>query len=306
MNWFLIALLPPIFWSITNHIDKYLLTKFFNKGAVGSVMIFSASISILLLPIIAVIHPAVLQKFNPNYLLIAINGSFYLLATLPYFYALDKDDASLTVPLFQMIPVFSFILGYIFLEENLNINQIIGGIIILVASIFISLNISEIKRIHMKWDVFLLMVLSSILYSLNFIFFKYFVIETNFFIASFWEYVGFGLFGLFLLIFVKNYREGFISVLRINKTQVLAVNITNEIVNIIAKISFNYATVLAPVTLIWIVNGIQPFFVFLFGIILTVLFPKISKEDISKRTLVQRGLAIVAITIGVYLVNKSF
>jgi len=306
MNWFLIALLPPIFWSITNHIDKYLLTKFFNKGAVGSVMIFSASISILLLPIIAVIHPAVLQKFNPNYLLIAINGSFYLLATLPYFYALDKDDASLTVPLFQMIPVFSFILGYIFLEENLNINQIIGGIIILVASIFISLNISEIKRIHMKWDVFLLMVLSSILYSLNFIFFKYFVIETNFFIASFWEYVGFGLFGLFLLIFVKNYREGFISVLRINKTQVLAVNITNEIVNIIAKISFNYATVLAPVTLIWIVNGIQPFFVFLFGIILTVLFPKISKEDISKRTLVQRGLAIVAITVGVYLVNKSF
>jgi hypothetical protein len=84
------------------------------------------------------------------------------------------------------------------------------------------------------------------------------------------------------------------------------VNITNEIVNIVAKISFNYATVLAPVTLIWIVNGIQPFFVFLFGIILTVLFPRISKEDISKRTLVQRGLAIVAITIGVYLVNKSF
>ncbi len=306
MNWFLIALLPPIFWSITNHIDKYLLTKFFNKGAVGSVMIFSASISILLLPIIAVIHPAVLQKFNPNYLLIAINGSFYLLATLPYFYALDKDDASLTVPLFQMIPVFSFILGYIFLEENLNINQIIGGIIILVASIFISLNISEIKRIHMKWDVFLLMVLSSILYSLNFIFFKYFVIETNFFIASFWEYVGFGLFGLFLLIFVKNYREGFISVLRINKTQVLAVNITNEIVNIIAKISFNYATVLAPVALVWIINGLQPFFVFLFGIMLTAFFPRISKEDISRKTLAQRGLAILAITIGVYLVNKSF
>lgn len=306
MNWFLIALLPPIFWSITNHIDKYLLTKFFNKGAVGSVMIFSASISILLLPVIAIIHPAILQQFNLSYLLIAVNGSFYLLATLPYFYALDKDDASLTVPLFQMIPVFSFILGYTFLGETLSINQILGGIIILVSSIFISLNIADIKKIHMRWDVFLLMLLSSILYSLNFIFFKYFVVETNFFIASFWEYVGFGLFGLFLLIFIKSYREGFISVLKTNKTKVLGINITNEIVNIIAKISFNYATVLAPVALVWIINGLQPFFVFLFGIMLTAFFPRISKEDISRKTLAQRGLAILAITIGVYLVNKSF
>ena len=205
-----------------------------------------------------------------------------------------------------MIPVFSFILGYLFLGETLNINQIIGGIIILVSSVFISLNITEIKKIHMKWDVFLLMVFSSILYSLNFIFFKYFVVETNFFIASFWEYVGFGLFGIFLMVFIKSYREGFINVLKTNRTQVLAVNITNEIVNIIAKVSFNYATILAPVTLIWIVNGIQPFFVFLFGIILTILFPKISKEDISKRTLLQRGLAIVVITLGAYLVNESF
>jgi len=283
------ALLPPILWSVTNHIDKYLLTKFFNKGAVGSVMIFSASVSVLLLPVIAIIHPVVLQQFNLSYLLIVVNGSFYLLATLPYFYALDKDDASLTVPLFQMIPVFSFILGYIFLGEVLDINQILGGIIILVSSVFISLNLADIKKIHMKWDVFLLMVLSSLLYSLNFIFFKYFAVETDFFITSFWEYIGFGLFGLFLLIFIKSYRDGFISVL-----------------NIVAKISFNYASILAPVTLIWIINGLQPFFVFLFGIILTILFPRISKEDISRKTLAQRMFAILAITIGVYLVNRAF
>ncbi|AHB40667.1 TPA: EamA family transporter [candidate division WWE3 bacterium] len=306
MDWFLMALLPPILWSVTNHIDKYLLTKFFNKGAVGSVMIFSASVSVLLLPVIAIIHPVVLQQFNLSYLLIVVNGSFYLLATLPYFYALDKDDASLTVPLFQMIPVFSFILGYIFLGEVLDINQILGGIIILVSSVFISLNLADIKKIHMKWDVFLLMVLSSLLYSLNFIFFKYFAVETDFFITSFWEYIGFGLFGLFLLIFIKSYRDGFISVLKTNKTQVLGVNITNEIVNIVAKISFNYASILAPVTLIWIINGLQPFFVFLFGIILTILFPRISKEDISRKTLAQRMFAILAITIGVYLVNRAF
>lgn len=303
MNWFLIALLPPVLWSITNHIDKYLLTRFFKGGAVGAVMIFSASIAILLLPIIAIIHPAVLHQFNLSYLLITANGTLYLFATLPYFYALNKDDASLTVPLFQMIPVFSFILGYIFLGETLTLTQIIGGLIIIVSSIFISLKISEIRKLHMKWDVFFLMTLSSLLFTLNFIFFKFFALKTDFWTTSFWEYIGFGLFGIFLLVFIKSYREGFLRVIKVNKLQVLGINGTNEVINIIAKISFNYASILTPVTVVWIINGLQPFFVFVFGIILTVLFPKISKEDISKRTLIQRIIAIVAITFGVYLIN---
>jgi drug/metabolite transporter (DMT)-like permease len=305
MNWFLIALLPPIFWSLTNHIDKYLLTKYFKDGAIGAVMIFSSSIAILLLPIIILIQPTVLQNFQTNYLLIVLNGTLYLFATLPYFYALEKDDASLSVPLFQMIPVFSFIFGFVFLRETLYITQILGGIIIIISSIFISLNISDIKKMKMKWDVFGLMALSSLLYALNFIFFKHFALETDFWVTSFWEYVGFGLFGIFLLLFVKNYRQGFFNVLKQNRLKVVGINGLNEIINIIAKISFNFATILTPVTMVWIINGLQPLFVFVFGILLTVLFPKISKEDISRKTLIQRIIAIGVITVGVYLINKS-
>ena len=305
MNWFLTALLPPIFWSITNHIDKYLLSKYFKGGAIGSIIIFSAAISLPLLPIIVIIYPAVLQTFNTSYLLIALNGTFYLLATLPYIYALKKDDASLTVPLLQMIPIFSFILGYIFLKETLNITQIIGGLVILISSIFISLNISDIKKMRMKWDVFGLMVLSNLLFALNFLFFKHFAIETNFWITSFWEYIGFAFFGIFLLVFVKNYRNGFFNVLKTNKLQVLGINGLNEILNIVAKIAFNAASILTPVTLVWIINGLQPFFVFVFGILLTIFLPKISKEDISKKTLIQRIIAIAVIAIGTYMVNKA-
>ena len=94
-------------------------------------------------------------------------------------------------------------------------------------------------------------------------------------------------------------------VLKQNKLKVIGINGINEIFNIIAKIAFNYATILTPVTMIWIINGIQPVFVFIFGIILTLLFPKISKEDVSKKTLIQRIIAITVITIGVYLINKS-
>lgn len=156
----------------------------------------------------------------------------------------------------------------------------------------------------MKWDVFGLMALSSILFAMNFIFFKYFAVETNFWVTSFWEYLGFGLFGISLL-FIKNYRKGFFNVLKQNRLEVLSINGLNEVLNIVAKIAFNFATILTPVTMVWIINGLQPVFVFVFGIILTLLFPKISKEDISKKTLIQRILAIAVITVGVYLINRS-
>lgn len=304
MNWFLIALLPPLLWSITNHIDKYVLSKLFKDNSIGNAIIFSSGISLLVLPVIFFISPSVLKDFHYNYLLISINGFIYLLATLPYFYALKKDDASLTIPLFQMIPVFSFILEYLLFKETLNGYQIIGGLLIIISSIFISLDISQIKKLKMKWDIFILMTISSLLYAFNFLLFKYFAVETDFLTTCFWEYVGFLIFGICIFVFVRSYRNGFMKIIKNNKPSVFRLNGISEAINIIAKITFNYASTLIPVTLVWLVDGLQSVFVFIIGILLTIFLPKISKEDISKRTFFQRALAICIMMIGIYIINR--
>jgi drug/metabolite transporter (DMT)-like permease len=305
MNWFLIALLPPALWSITNHFDKYLLSKYFKGGGVGALMIFSSIIGLILLPFIIFFHPEVLGTFNPKYLLISLNGFFYLLATLPYFYALQKDEASVAVPLFQMVPVFSFFLSYLVLRETLNPAQIVGGVIIIIGAILISLDLSTHKKIKFKKEVFFLMALSSLLFAINFLFFKYFAIDVNFWVTSFWEYIGFAVFALLLLIFIKPYRNQFLDAIKINSTSILSLNGINEVINIIAKASFNFASLLAPLTLVWIVNGFQPFFVFIYGIILTLLFPKISQENITRKVLFQKLLAILIMFAGAFFVNRS-
>lgn len=303
MNWFLISLLPPAFWSITNHFDKYLLSKYFKGGGVGALMVFSSIIGVLLLPIIIFLHPEVIGSFDPRYLLISLNGFFYVLAVLPYFYALQKDEASIAVPLFQMVPVFSLILGYLILGETLTILQLIGGSLIISGAMFMSLYLTVHKEIKLKKEVFLLMALSSLLFAINFLFFKFFAIRAHFWVTSFWEYIGFAIFAALLLVFVKSYRDEFFKILKTNKVSVLTINGVNEIINIIAKTSFNFASLLAPVTLIWIVNGLQPFFVFIFGIFLTLVFPNIAQENISRRVLAQKILAIGVMFIGAYLIN---
>lgn len=261
MNWFLIALIPPALWSVTNHLDKYLVSKFFKGGGVGTLMVFSSIIGLFVLPFIAFLHPEVLAISKVG-LLVALNGFIYLLAALPFFYALQKDEASVCVPIFQLVPVFTFVLAYFVLGETLTKTQILGGILIVAASVFISLDLKNLRKVKIKKDVLGLMAIASLLYSLNFMFFKFFALESNLWFTMFWEYVGFAVFALLIMVFVKSYRKQFLEVLKNNKVTVLSLNGLNEIINLIAKGVFNYASLLTPITLTWIVNGFQPFFVF--------------------------------------------
>ncbi|MEK7557760.1 MAG: EamA family transporter [Patescibacteria group bacterium] len=304
MNWFLIALIPPAIWSATNYFDKYLISRYFKgDSGVGALMMFSSVIEVFILGIIAIIHPEVLRYPFSKGIFIALNGFVYLLATLPYLYALKKDETSIAVPMFQLIPAFTYFLAWLILGETLNKNQLFGGILIIIGAIIISLGLSETKKIVIKKEVLLLMAISSLFFSLNFLLFKYFAINATFWVTSFWEYTGFAIFSFLLFVFIRKYRDEFISIIKVNKATVLTLNGINEVLNIIAKIAFNFASLLTPITLTWIVNGFQPLFVFFYGIILTLFFPHISKENISKRHLAHKIIAISIILIGTFFIN---
>lgn len=301
MNWFLIALIAPILWSITNHLDKYLISRFFKGGSIGALMIFSAIIGFLLLPVIFFIDPNVINlKLSLACLLIA-NGALYIVGLLPYFYALEKDEASIVVPLFQLIPIFSYVLALIILDEHLTTIQVIASLLIIVGAVLISIENNGGKQ-KFKTAVFWLMTLSSFLIALNGLIFKHVAIQENFWVTSFWEYVGIALFAIFLLFFVKSYRKQFLFVFKNNKIKVLTINGANEVINILAKLSMSLATLLAPLALAWVVNGFQPFFVLFFGILLATFFPKLTNESLNKKFLIQKLIAIIIMFIGVYLI----
>jgi uncharacterized membrane protein len=114
MNWFLIALIGPLLWSIVNHLDKFLLNKYFKGGGTGSLLIFSSLIGIFMLPIFYFINPNILNVSFNNVLILLLINIPYVLYILFYLYALDKDEASIVVPLFQMIPVLGYFLGFFF------------------------------------------------------------------------------------------------------------------------------------------------------------------------------------------------
>ena len=295
--WFFIALLNPTLHAGVNHFDKYLLSKYFKEVQVGSLVIFSALFAVVLLPIVALFAPDFMQVSLLHGIILTLNGMLIVLAIICYLYALDEDEASFVVPLFQMIPIFGLIIGFAFLGEIIAIKTIVGGLIVIAGSTILSLNIKN-KRIHIKKKVLLLMLASSFLYALNITIFKSIAINNGFWKSLFWDLTGKIIFGLLLLAFVTSFRRSFLTVLKKYKTSFVLLNGVNELLSIAGDWSLAFSALLAPVFIVQTVSTIQPIFVFIFGYIITIFFPHIGKETLEKKVIVQKLIGIGIVIIG--------
>jgi hypothetical protein len=147
------------------------------------------------------------------------------------------------------------------------------------------------------------MFLSSFLLALQGLLFKYVALNDVYWETSFWMYVGYFVYTLILVSFGSKIRRDFVKDLSRSTSGIVGLNITNEIIAVVGNLLFNSALLLAPMGLVYFVSeGFQPFFVLVFGILITKIFPKVGQENISADHLTQKVLAITLMAVGVYLI----
>lgn len=299
MNWFLLALAAPFLWSINNHLDKYLIEKFYRHVRPASLLIFTSIVSAIFCASIWLFkHNAPDVPLHAALLVIAA-GLIYFLAIFPYISALMKDEASRVVPLFQIQPIFTYFLALVFLHERLGLNQIVAGVIILSGAILITLDLDD--KFRLKKSVFGLMMLSTALFATEGFLFKFVGRDAGFWPTAFYQYLGAAIGGLLLFTCFKGYRQDFIAIFKNNGSKVFPLSFVNESLNIVARACFNYASLLAPLALVTLVNGFQPFFVIGIGVVATLFISNANKESLLKKHLAQKVVSVVIIFAGTYL-----
>lgn len=304
MNWFFIAVLAPLFWSINTHFDKFILSKY-NKGrGVGSVFLFSIFFSLLFSIAVFVIKYGEITSntTRSNFLLFLIPGIMSSFGFFFYLQSLKSEESSVVVALFQVSPVFAYFLGYIFLGEILTTTQIISSLTVLIGACILSFDIEEIEgKIKVKWEMAGYIILSALFFALNDVLFKKFTIfEGSFVVSLFWQHLGIFIIGMAFFLLSKNYRDDFLGLIKNNRVKIFIFNGFSELFYVLGGLLSNLATLFAPVVLVLVVNTYQTVFTFVIGITLTVFLPNITTEKISKRHLIQRILAIVIILLGSY------
>lgn len=289
-------------WAISTHIDKYLVERYFKHSPVAVLLVFTSLIGIVMLPFIWYYRPHVLDLPAAGIAVIMVSGILYIGSMLFYLQALQTEEASAVAPLFQASPLFGYLLAYIFLGETLSGRQIAGCLIIIIGAVLVSLDPS-LRFTKIKTRLILLMLVCTFVLALSSVIFKFFAVQDEFWTTAFWTYAGEALFGAGLLS-IPDYFKQFRALLRANTGAVLGVNAANELINLGGSLGVRYALLLAPLAIVQAIGSTTTLFVFGFGILLTVLFPALAREDMSPGNLLQKGVSAVLIMIGVILINR--
>jgi uncharacterized membrane protein len=302
MSWLFFAFCGPVLWAISVHLDKYLVERFFKESDVAIMVLFTALVVVLALPIIWYFDPTVLNASLGSIALIALAGILYMTGMLFYLRALQNEEASVVAPFFQTGPLFGYVLAYLVLGETLSPRQLLGGALIIIGALFVSIRIGQSMKTF-KIRLAILMVTCGFIMALASLIFKVFALKVEFWTTTFWMFVGEGIFGVVLLM-IPSYRKQFMALLRVNTTALLSINASNELINLGGGLGNRYALLFAPLSIVQAIGSTTTLFVFIFGVVLSVFFPKFGRETLSGRELVQKGIAAVVVAIGVALVTR--
>lgn len=299
---YLLLLIPPFLFASGNFIDQYLIHKSGKKRTqIMVISLTSALMNLLLLPIlyffVQIWEIQIFDRF-----LLTLAGLLYIISLWPYLLAMTKTDTSLISVYWQLLPIINIIVWYLIFHELPSTTQRIWVFILFLSVCLISIDFTS--KISFRRSVLWLMALSSIWFALQEWIFRYMSGTIYGFRGpTFREYLGAGIIAI-ILFFTPKVRKAFIETFQTWWTWFVVGNVINESIYIIATKCLQYTMLLIFFWFATLIdNSIQPVFAIIIGIILTKLRPKVFKEDLSKVALIQKGICIFLIFIGMRLLK---
>lgn len=292
--WAFYSVFAALIFAASNIIDKYVISKMV-KNPLTPVMISC---------VMGLVASGLIYFFVGFSSLTFVNilwafaaGILYIVTIIFYFKAVNIDEISRVVPLFYFSSIFVLILAAIFLTEIFTPIKYLGIFLLVFGAIVISSkDILKIKLGKSFW----LMILAALSIAASSIVVKYLL---NF--ADFWTIFGYERLGeVFALIPILYFTFSDVS-LSTKKFGVKSIGLMalSETIGLIGLLLVTIGTSIGYVTLVNALTSVQPLFVLLLAVILSIFSPKILKEEIGRSALLQKIIAIIIMFVGLYLIT---
>ena len=297
MLWLIVTISSYFLFAIVALIDKYLL-----GGRIPSPKVYAFYVGILGIWALVLIP---LGFLIPEPLIIVLSlfaGAIFIISLFAFFYTLSLFEASRVVPAIGgFLPLFAFVLTYLFSsgKETLSFPEIIAFLLLVLGSVIITWQRS--KNISLK--SLQISALAALLGALAFVLIKHVYLFQPFWSGLIWMRIG-GFLGAGFFLFSKEVREE-IFIKRISfKPKTAGIFLFDQLMGSGAGLLQNWAIFLAPlayVAIITALQGVEYVFLLIFAVLLSLKFPKILKEKVSREILLQKIVAILLIGGGLTL-----
>ncbi len=314
--WLVVAIISYLINAGVYVADKFLLSKKIHSSVTYAFYVGIWSIFNFILLVFAPWTPTLRE------LAIDIAAGMLFLFTLIFWYkALHQSEATRVVPIVgALVPIFSFILSYIFLGAVLSERQLFAFIILINGGILVSVKstrfyiLGEIGGrlraifgdiagpIHAHYRptrrLFLNSVVSAFFFAAYYVLIKY-IYSSQPFIGGFvWSRLG-TFIGVIMILFVPEWRRRIARHRQHARTPGnLKFFLGVRIMAALAFIMLNWAISLGSVAMINALQGVQYAFLILIVLFLSATYPKIMKEELGGGVLLQKGIGVSLICTG--------
>lgn len=293
ISWIIIILVAYLFFSLSSFGDKLVLAGPPDSKAytfwVGMFNVFV----VLLIPFGHVGLPS-----TASIGWIILEAIVFILGIYFAFSAVDKFDISrVGATLGAIQPIFIFILAWLFFGvQELKIVYLVAFLMLMIGGFFISLG----KKLSISVEYIKLVLIASLLFALDYIFSKLVFLNEPFLQGLVWMRLCVFVFSFVLLLSKRVRKEVFTKRGFLNKKTEISFVFT-QVAGAAGGLLQSFAISLTPVAylaLLSALRGVQYVFLFAITVFVSYAAPRVFKEEISKKIIIQKVVAILFIVFG--------
>lgn len=308
--WIIIAIFAHLLNAITAIIDKHIVS---NKVMKPVVYAFYSGIFqvlyLLAIPVLAILWPEMTFRF-PSWELFGLAtfaGALFVFTLTIFYKAIRLGEVSRVTPVVGVsIPLFTYFLSLSLLDEPLNSRQLAAFALFVIGGFLMSAKITRGKITHARGLA--LAVLAGFLFAsyyviMDFLFDRVGFLDV-FMILQFGGFLG----AVLLLISPHNRKEIFRmkdeknDVIE-NKTSAVLF-LYDKVTAAVAALLLSYAISIGNVVIINSLQATQYAFTLVMAIALSRKLPALFHEQTGKNVIAQKGIALLFIAVGLYLIAK--
>lgn len=294
MDWIILSVFATIMFACSNLIDKYIIVKWFKNPLTPII-----GTGLFNLIAAAVVFFVIGFKEIPlsTIVISLIAGAITAGSIVFYLKAIKIEEISMIAAFIYISPLFTLILASIFLDEKLEMINYMGVFLLIIGAFMIS--IKDIRNLKFSKGLKLMLVVSFLI-ALSGIIQKHLLGKAD--VWTVYGYVRLGGF-IFTIPFIILYSKDFIEIINKYGKNVILADIGTEVCYMTGLGFLIFAQNNGSVTLVNAITSIQPFFVLLFSVLITIFITKNLEEDINKKRIFQKLLAIAVMFTGVLMVT---
>ncbi|KKP86044.1 MAG: Conserved hypothetical membrane protein, DUF6 family [Candidatus Roizmanbacteria bacterium GW2011_GWA2_35_8] len=295
MSWIIYSLLAVSTFSFVNIFDKFFIGKKL-KSPYSFVLILNIFYLIFYLGYFLLFKSTFV--INPLIVWSILSGLLYFFMWIFWFKALSGGEASRVTAVFFSQPVFTSILAVIFLGEVVSPLKWMATALIVIGAILSSRETGKIKSSFNM--AYFYAILAALFSAVGGVVSKYATVHTPTLTVS-----AIGYFFTFPLYFIFLKSPSIFKEVRsfFSEGRLMITMFFRSGLSYAAICFFMLALGSGDVSLVAALNSNQPLFTLVLTTLTSVFFPKILKEEISKKVLIYKAISVILIVTGAIIIS---